>query len=346
MRTKLKYGQLSTEKPAREFARIRSQLTIRSHKTTGELKSVDTENKKTDTYLTKPKNKYDLHQIFETICVPLLVINRDHRVTHWNRACEKLTGIKADEVVGTDNQWQAFYDVKRPILADLIIDQRPEEDILTFYTGSSRKSSLIEGAYEVESHFPSLGANGYWLYFTAAPLFNRENEIIGAIETFQDITDRETARAELQSAIQKLRVEQKALEEKNIVLNGVLKQIDSEKQKISDRIQSNVNLLIIPMLSRLEDKLDPQLQAELNRVKANLEDITTPFIDKLDKSFSRLSPRELEICSHIKNGLSSKDIAGQLNVSVGTIQQQRKMIRKKLQIANQKINLSAFLKNL
>lgn len=346
MRSKLKSGQLSTEKPAREFARIRSQLTIRSHKVESNSKQIDSEECATDTCLSKPKNKYDLHQIFETICVPLLVINRNHRVTHWNRACEKLTGIKAGEVVGTDNQWQAFYDVKRPILADLIIDQRPEEDILTFYTGSSRKSSLIEGAYEVESHFPNLGANGYWLYFTAAPLFNRENEIIGAIETFQDITDRETAKTELQRVIQKLRVEQKALEEKNIVLNGVLKQIDAEKQKITDRIQSNINLLIIPMLNRLGDRLDSQLQSELGQIKANLEDITTPFIDKMDKSFTRLSPREMEICSHIKNGLSSKEIASQLNVSVGTIQQQRKMIRKKLNISNQKVNLSAFLQSL
>ena len=42
-----------------------------------------------------------LSQIIQGNTIPTFVINKDHIVTHWNRACERLTGYKAEEIVGT-----------------------------------------------------------------------------------------------------------------------------------------------------------------------------------------------------------------------------------------------------
>ena len=58
--------------------------------------------------------------------VAIFAIDRDHRVTHWNKACEELTGIPAEKVLGTSNHWKAFYDHERPCLSDLLIDGRLE----------------------------------------------------------------------------------------------------------------------------------------------------------------------------------------------------------------------------
>ena len=49
-------------------------------------------------------------QIINGSPIPTFMIDREHVVTHWNIACEVLTGLLAREVVGTKDQWRAFYD--------------------------------------------------------------------------------------------------------------------------------------------------------------------------------------------------------------------------------------------
>ena len=138
-----------------------------------------------------------LTQIIDADPVPTLVINARHTVTHWNRACEQVIGLKASELIGTCNQWSAFYPEKRPIMADLIVSGQIE-DMLRLYGGKKlRRSPTIEGAYEAEDFFPTMGEKGRWLYFTAAPLRNALGEVIGAIETLQDISERKSAEMEL-----------------------------------------------------------------------------------------------------------------------------------------------------
>jgi len=61
-------------------------------------------------------------RIIQRSSVPTFVIDNEHNITHWNRACENLTGISANEIIGTRNQWMAFYSAKRPSMADLIVE--------------------------------------------------------------------------------------------------------------------------------------------------------------------------------------------------------------------------------
>lgn len=124
--------------------------------------------------------------------VPTFVIDKNHRVTHWNKACELLTGVSAEQVIGSNDQWRAFYQQARPVMADLIIDRVLEDEIAKHYTSGHRRSLLGHG-YEGEGFFPQLGDRGRWLFFTAAPLRSAAGEIVGAIETLQDITDRREA---------------------------------------------------------------------------------------------------------------------------------------------------------
>ncbi|MEN6611012.1 MAG: PAS domain S-box protein [Methanoregulaceae archaeon] len=50
------------------------------------------------------------------------VVDTDHRILSWNRALEHYSGMKESEVLGTTDQWKAFYPDKRPCLSDLLID--------------------------------------------------------------------------------------------------------------------------------------------------------------------------------------------------------------------------------
>lgn len=132
-------------------------------------------------------------QIVEGTPIATFVIDKTHHITHCNRAWENLTGIPASKLIGTRNHWQTFYSKPRPVMADLIVDNAPEEEFSRYYGKKCRQSSVIEGAYEAENFFPALGPSGKWLFFTAAPIRNERGEISGAIETLQDITEAKQA---------------------------------------------------------------------------------------------------------------------------------------------------------
>ncbi|MEA1928737.1 MAG: helix-turn-helix transcriptional regulator, partial [Candidatus Auribacterota bacterium] len=77
-----------------------------------------------------------------------------------------------------------------------------------------------------------------------------------------------------------------------------------------------------------------------------LEGMASSFGRKISRISLKLTPREIEICNMIKNGLSSKEIAGLLHLSLKTINRHRQNIRRKCNIRNQKINLATFLQAL
>lgn len=137
-----------------------------------------------------------LTQIIHGSTIATFVIDQNHTITHWNTALERLSGIACAEMVGTSDQWKAFYAYKRPTMADLILDQVPEETIHKFYAGKYVRSQLVDDSYEVEDFF-ELNGKGIWLFFTAAPIKSRTGALIGAVETLQDITRRKTMEQEI-----------------------------------------------------------------------------------------------------------------------------------------------------
>jgi PAS domain S-box-containing protein len=141
-----------------------------------------------------------LAKIIDGSPIPMFVIDRDHKVTHWNTALESLTGMKREQVTGTTNWWRAFYAAHRPVLADLIVDGASAKEIELHYKGKFWKSPLISGAYEAEDYYPALGSDGRWLHFTASPIKNLHGSIIAAIETLQDVTERKKAEWALQES--------------------------------------------------------------------------------------------------------------------------------------------------
>jgi diguanylate cyclase (GGDEF)-like protein len=141
-----------------------------------------------------------LLQALQRISVPTFVIDRDHIVTHWNIALENLTGYQAADMVGTRDHWRAFYPAQKPLLADHVVDNVREHVIDCCYDGKHRKSSLIEGAYEVEDFFPSLGGDGRWLFFTATPISDAAGGMLGAVQTLQDVTERKKVEEELRES--------------------------------------------------------------------------------------------------------------------------------------------------
>jgi PAS domain S-box-containing protein len=137
-----------------------------------------------------------LSQIIEGSTIPTFVLNKDHIVTYWNKAMEKVTGVSSEVMVGSTRPSTPFWGEERPTMADVILDQIGEDEIKKLYGEHWRKSTLIEEAYEAEVFFPRLGESGKWCWFTAAPIKAPDGTIVGAIETLWDKTEDKKAEEE------------------------------------------------------------------------------------------------------------------------------------------------------
>jgi histidine kinase len=161
-----------------------------------------TEQKKAERALVKGKKT--IEGILEGSPIATFVVDRFHRVIHWNKACELLTGEKAEELIGTNDQWRAFYPEPRPILADGILEE--SYPLLQQFYGDKelKESPIIPGAYQAEDFFPSLGEGGRQIFFLAAPIRDPEGKIQAAITTLQDVTEQRQSERVIRINIQEI----------------------------------------------------------------------------------------------------------------------------------------------
>jgi len=137
-----------------------------------------------------------LHDLVEFLPDATFVINLEGKVTHWNRAIEQMTGIPKQEILGKGNYAYAlpFYGEIRPLLVDLVLNHTLEAT--TGYAIDKRDDAIT-----TELFCPLLYQNeGAYLWATAAPLYDSEGKIIGAIESIRDITDRKKFEEKLREA--------------------------------------------------------------------------------------------------------------------------------------------------
>lgn len=141
-------------------------------------------------------------QIVNNSPIATFVVDKDHRVTHWNKAAEKVSEYSIFNILGTKDAWKPFYETKRPTLADLIVDGRV--DLLReYYAEQHLQGSMESNVWHAEDFFPNFGEGGKWLRFSGAPICDDEGEIIGAIETLRDITEERQLQMDLEERVEK-----------------------------------------------------------------------------------------------------------------------------------------------
>ena len=120
----------------------------------------------------------------------------------------------------------------------------------------------------------------------------------------------------------------------------------TENDRIEKQIQVNLNHMVYPIIETLRLHISPSKKSLIYLLESCLRDILSPMILVLENKFNTLSPCEVEICSMISKGFSSKQIALLRNISALTINDHRKNIRKKLGLTNTKKNLVTYLKSI
>jgi len=134
--------------------------------------------------------------LVQNSAVPSFVLNPTHQVIIWNRACEELTGIRAEAMLGRDEAWKAFYDHKRPVLADSIIDGDTAQ--AAQYFSNFAKSNFIPEGVQAEGWYQNLNGKERYIMFNAAPIRNSKGKLLAAIETLEDISERKRYEEQLE----------------------------------------------------------------------------------------------------------------------------------------------------
>jgi len=128
----------------------------------------------------------DFTSVVDSSSVATFVISADHTVLAWNRACEILTGVKAQDVVGSKNAWRGFYDSERPCLVDVVVDKA--EDRLGEYYDAYGKSTYSRGLH-AESWFLNINGRKRYLLFHAEPIYDENGLLIAGVENLEDVTE-------------------------------------------------------------------------------------------------------------------------------------------------------------
>jgi hemerythrin-like metal-binding protein/PAS domain S-box-containing protein len=218
-----------------------------------------------------------LSQIIDGDPVPTLVIDAEHRITHWNKACAAICGLPAEQMVGSCEQWKAFYPEARPIMADLIVDGSLEERIDSYYHNIFRRSPTVPDAFEAESYFPHLGDSGRWLFFTAAPIRNADGAVVGAIETLQDVSERHHAEEQLlkhQEQLEALVAERTgALEQANRQLEREQAELTALLHKVEEAQQQLLQSEKMAAIGQLAAGVAHEINNPIGFVNSNLSSL-------------------------------------------------------------------------
>ena len=171
----------------------------------------------------------------------------------------------------------------------------------------------------------------------------------------RDITERKHMEEELRQSrdelekrveerTQELESKSRSIEELNAALNILLSKVQEEKERVEERLVSNVEKLVLPYVERIQKgRLDEHQRLYLDIINTNLHEIISPLLHNIRQL--NLTPREAQVADLIKEGKSSKEIATIIGLATNAIDSYRNSIRRKLGLNKVKTSLQSYLQS-
>jgi two-component system, cell cycle sensor histidine kinase and response regulator CckA len=153
-----------------------------------------TERKRAEEALKRSESR--LSGIVEFLPDATFAIDLEGKIISWNRAIVEMTGFPADTMLGKGDYEYAipFYGERRPILVDFLFSW--SDDIAKKYSFITKDGDTLYA----ETDAPCLRGHKRTLWGKASPICNEKGDIIGAIGSIRDITDRKLLESQLLQA--------------------------------------------------------------------------------------------------------------------------------------------------
>ncbi len=140
-----------------------------------------------------------LNQIIDGSPLATVVLDAAQRVSHWNRAMERLSGINAAQVIGQRHDLARLVGLKKgkKFLLQALLDGDRAEQLNQLGRTQVRPHPSHAGGLEADIFLD--GPDGpRWLHCVAVPLQGDDGSVLGAIESMIDITELKQAGVQLQ----------------------------------------------------------------------------------------------------------------------------------------------------
>ncbi len=183
-------------------------------------------------------------------------------------------------------------------------------------------------------------------WYTLRILPYRALQVHRVIITHEDITPLILFQEELREKEEQLREKAEKLEETNIALKVLLEHRNRDRQELESRFLANIRELVLPSLEKLKTGRLPQRERTIvDIIEEHLNDIASPFLNRLSSLHLLLTPQEVEVALLVRQGKSSQEIADVLNIAVSTVSFHRKKLRGKIKLRREG-NLRTYLLSL
>ena len=228
-----------------------------------------------------------------------------------------------------------------------ILVKKKEEDLFAegIESDINETDQSVLGGDVVEGEYSRL-IHGSLLTFHVikVPMRDSTGKVTGLCGIARDITERKRFEQQLLAKERELAHQARYLEEMNITLKVLLDSREKEKKQAQETIVSKVRKIIYPYLEKMDaSNLDEENRIYLSIIRSNLDEFLSPYINPLSQQYMNLTSMEMRIADLIKQGKSTKEIAGMLRVSPFAVSFHRNNIRKKCGLLNAKKNLRVYL---
>jgi len=283
-----------------------------------------TERRKAEEAMRQSEQKY--RELFENANDIIFILDLDGRILSCNDAASRTYGFVPEQMQGLSLEMLLDKN-DLPAVRKLFRSKRGERDVpnpLEFltYTRTGEAVWLEVNARSVEENGKPVAIHGI----------------------ARNITERKRMEEALRKREQELEEKSRNLEDANTALKVLLKRREDDKAELEEKVICNVRELILPYIENL--KMTPVDSHQLNQLKIlerNTSEIISPFLRTLSSKHPNLTPMEIKVINFIKEGRTTKEMAGLLNASARTVEVHRDNIRKKLGLRNKKANLKSYL---
>jgi len=162
----------------------------------------------------------------------------------------------------------------------------------------------------------------------------------------EDVTERKRAEEALIKSERETRLQAVEVVETNTTLKVLLNTMEKDQEELKERFLTNIKEQVLPYLEKLKTRPLPELEKGYVRMaEDNLNEIASPFVQKLTSSYLNLTKKEIQIAALVREGKTSKEIADLLNAKKRVIEFHRENIRAKLGLKNKKGSLAILLRS-
>ena len=127
-----------------------------------------------------------LNHLVQTLPFATIIFDPHGRVVYWNKHCEQLTEVKAENVLGKKDVGFAFYYDQRPLVGQLILENLDHDSLRQLFSEQDIRIEPFPDGVQISGFMPFRSRIQGYYQVTAIRIIERR-KILGSIQLIHDL---------------------------------------------------------------------------------------------------------------------------------------------------------------